>query len=101
MREPLTESAWRCPMTDQPTTLADLIYEPNEYAEAVEWYRLTRLDPKRHLNDELADKLLAIAGFGVQELREALDLADELGQHWREQEIVAGRDPDAEAVSDD
>lgn len=71
-------------------SLSDLMYEPNEYAMAVEWYRMTRLDPKKHLNDIEAEKLLAIAQFGVEEMQSALDLADEMGQHYFEEQVTAG-----------
>lgn len=70
--------------------LSDLIFEPNEYAQAVEWYRLTRMDPKVHLNDDLAEKLLTIAEFGISEYREALNLADEMGMHHFEEQVTAG-----------
>ncbi len=65
-------------------SLADLIHEPSEYAVAIEVYRLSRLNPKKHLNDDLAEKVLAIAEFGVQELRETISLADELDRHYGE-----------------
>lgn len=71
-------------------SLADLIYEPNEYAQAVEWYRMSRMDPMVHLNDELASQLLAIAEFGLREFRSALDLADEMERDWRENAIIEG-----------
>lgn len=71
-------------------SLSDLMFEPNEYAEAVEWYRLSRMDPKVHLNEDLAEKLLAIAEFGITEYREALELADELGRHHFEEQVTAG-----------